>query len=133
MPDGKHAYVNSENDGAVMLLDTVKNETMQPIQLGEAGEVKPMGLALSPDASKLYVTTGRGHKVFVVDTATNKPTGSFEVGQRPWGLALSPDGKTLFTANGPSNDISVVDLATQTVTKKIKATGGPWGVLVVGK
>jgi YVTN family beta-propeller protein len=69
----------------------------------------------------------------VVDTATNQPTGSFEVGQRPWGLALSPDGKTLFTANGPSNDVSVVDLATQTVTKKIKTTGGPWGVLVVGK
>lgn len=133
MPDGKHAYVNTENDGAVVWLDTVKNEKIRPIELGTPGEIKPMGLALSLDASKLYVTTGRGHKVFVVDTATNQPTGSFEVGQRPWGLALSPDGKTLFTANGPSNDVSVVDLATQTVVKKIKATGGPWGVLVLAK
>jgi YVTN family beta-propeller protein len=70
--------------------------------------------------------------VFVVDTATNTATGSFEVGQRPWGMAFSPDAKLLFTANGPSNDVSVVDLATQTVTKKIKTTGGPWGVLVLG-
>jgi YVTN family beta-propeller protein len=133
MPDGKHAYVNTENDGAIVFLDTVKNEKISPIPLGTPGEIKPMGLALSLDASKLYVTSGRGHKVFVVDTATNQPTGSFEVGQRPWGIALSPDGKTLFTANGPSNDVSVVDLATQTVTKKVKTTGGPWGVLVVEK
>ena len=134
MPDGKHAYVNTENDGAIVYLDTgQKRKDAEPIELGTPGEIKPMGLAFSLDASKLYVTSGRGHKVFVVDTATNQPTGSFEVGQRPWGLALSPDGKTLFTANGPSNDVSVVDLATQTVTKKIKTTGGPWGVLVLGK
>jgi len=133
MPFGKRAYVNAENDGAIYLLDTEKNEMIQPIPLGTAGEIKPMGLALSLDASKLYVTTGRGHKVFVVDTGANKAVSSFEVGQRPWGLALSPDGKTLYTANGPSNDVSVVDLATQTVTKKIKTTGGPWGVLVLGR
>jgi YVTN family beta-propeller protein len=131
MPSGKRAYVNAENDGAIYLLDTEKNEMMQKIDLGTPGEIKPMGLALSLDAAKLYVTTGRGKKVFVVDTATNQPTSSFEVGQRPWGLALSPDGKTLFTANGPSNDVSVVDLATQTVAKKIKCSGGPWGVLVL--
>lgn len=131
MPNGKRAYVNAENDGAIFLLDTEKNEMLQKIELGTPGEVKPMGLAFSLDFAKLYVTTGRAHKVFVVDTGTNQATGSFEVGQRPWGLGLSPDGKTLFTANGPSNDVSVVDLGTQTVTKKIKTSGGPWGVLVL--
>jgi len=90
-----------------------------------------MSVLLSPDATKLYVSTGRGHKVFVIDTAKNQVTSSFEVGERPWGIALSPDGKTLYTANGPTNDVSVVDLATQTVTKKIKVSGGPWGVIVV--
>jgi YVTN family beta-propeller protein len=77
------------------------------------------------------VSTGRGKKVFIVDTATDKVTGSFEVGQRPWGIALSPDGKFLYSANGPSNDVSVVDLATNTVIKQIKAGESPWGVLVV--
>jgi YVTN family beta-propeller protein len=132
LPDGQHAYVNAENDGGIVLFDPVHYKQIQPIKLGTPGEIKPMFLLLSPDASKLYVSTGRGHKVFVVDTATNAPTGSFEVGQRPWGLAFSPDAKQLFTANGPSNDVSVVDLATQTVTKKIKTTGGPWGVVVLG-
>jgi YVTN family beta-propeller protein len=133
LPNGKHAYVNAENDGSVVLLDAVKNEKLQPISLGTPGEIKPMGLALSPDASKLYVSTGRGKKVFVIDTATNLSIASFEVGQRPWGIAVSPDGKTLFTANGPSKDVSVIDLATQTVTKKIAVTGSPWGIQVIGR
>jgi YVTN family beta-propeller protein len=130
-PDGQHAYVNAENDGAIVLFDPVNYKAIQPIKLGTPGEIKPMFLLLSPDASKLYVSTGRGHKVFIVDTTTNAPTGSFEVGQRPWGMAFSPDAKLLFTANGPSNDVSVVDLATQTVTKKVKTTGGPWGIVVL--
>jgi YVTN family beta-propeller protein len=92
-----------------------------------------MGLALSPDAKHLYASTGRGKKVFVVDTTTNQATGSFEVGSRPWGIAVSPDGKTLLTANGPSNDVSVIDVATQTVIKKVKLTGSPWGVLVLNR
>jgi YVTN family beta-propeller protein len=133
MPDGARGYVNAENDGSVMAFDALKMEPIQTIQLGQAGAIKPMAVLLSPDASKLYVSTGRGQKVFVVDTATNQPVASFETGQRPWGIALSPDAKTLFTANGPSNDVSVVDLATQKVTNKIKCTGGPWGVAVVAR
>ena len=73
-----------------------------------------MSVILSADATKAYVSTGRGKRVFVIDTATNMVTASFEVGDRPWGIALSPDGKMLYTANGPSNDVSVVDLASQT-------------------
>ncbi|HVW09493.1 MAG TPA: beta-propeller fold lactonase family protein [Bryobacteraceae bacterium] len=130
-PDGRHAWVNAENDGSIGYLDTVKNVMIEPIALGKPGEIKPMGMALAPDASKLYVSTGRGKMVFVIDTATNKPLTSFEVGQRPWGIALSADGKTLYSANGPSNDISVVDLSTNTVLRKVPAGQGPWGVIVL--
>ncbi|MFN7929636.1 MAG: beta-propeller fold lactonase family protein [Blastocatellia bacterium] len=133
LPDGSRGYVNAENDGTVVIFDPVKNEKLSEIQLGTAGEIKPMGLTLSPDAKKLYVTTGRGKKVFVVDVATNKVETSFEVGQRPWGLALTPDGKTLITANGPSNDVSIVDVTKQEVAKKVKLTGSPWGVLILNR
>jgi len=131
MPDGAHAYVNAENDGTVVRIDSVKHVAMEPISLGKPGVIKPMSVLVSADGAKLYVSTGRGHQVFIIDTATDKVTASFEVGQRPWGIALSPDGKTLYTANGPSNDVSVVDLSTNTVTKKITTTGGPWGVITL--
>jgi YVTN family beta-propeller protein len=90
-----------------------------------------MAVLLSPDAKTLYVSSGRGKKVFILDAANRKVESSIEVGQRPWGIALSPDGKTLFSANGPSNDLSVVDLATRTVSRKVKLTGSPWGVVAL--
>jgi YVTN family beta-propeller protein len=131
MPDGAHAYVNAENDGAIGYLDTIKNVLIKPIPLGKPGEIKPMGMAMSSDATKLYVSTGRGKMVFVIETATNTPTTSFEVGQRPWGIALSADGKTLYSANGPSNDVSVVDLSNNTVARRVPVSAGPWGVVVL--
>src|SRR5215467_11457572 len=131
LPDGSKAYVNAENDGGIVLDDAVKQQMIKAIPLGKPGVIKPMAVLLSPDAGKLYVSTGRGHQVFTLDTATNQIAGSVEVGPRPWGIALSPDGKTLYSANGPSNDISVVDLATNTVVKKINAGSSPWGVLVL--
>lgn len=130
-PDGKRVWVNAENDGTVVLVDVEKNAIIETILLGEPGVVKPMAVLLSKDATKLYVSTGRGKKLFVLDTATRKVETSFEVGQRPWGIALSPDGKTLYSANGPSNDLSVVDLVSKTVTKKVKLTGSPWGAIVL--
>jgi len=130
-PDGSRAYINAENDGTVVLVDARKYKMIKTISLGKPGIIKPMNVLLSQDSTKLYVSTGRGHQVFTLDTATNTVLGSVEVGARPWGIALSLDGKNLYTANGPSNDVSVVDLATNTVTKKVKAGKGPWGLLVL--
>jgi YVTN family beta-propeller protein len=113
------------------MVDTKSHKIVKTIQLGQAGLVKPMAVLLSPDAKRLYVSTGRGRTVFTIDTATNKVLGSVEVGKRPWGIALSPDGTKLYSANGPSNDVSEVDLATNTVTRKFKAGEGPWGIVVL--
>ncbi len=133
MPDGSKAYINAENDGGVVLVDAIKHTMLKAVPIGKPGAIKPMGLLLSADASRLYVSTGRGQQVFTVDTATNAVVGSVTVGKRPWGIALSPDGKTLYSANGPSNDVSAVDLATNTVTKRVKAGSGPWGVVVLAR
>jgi YVTN family beta-propeller protein len=76
----------------------------------------------------VYVTTGRGRTVVTIDTRTDTPVASVEVGARPWGIAISADGGTLYTANGPSNDVSIVDVARQAVTGRVKVGDGPWGV-----
>ena len=93
--------------------------------------VRPMGIAVAPDGKKIYVTTGRGRNVVVIDTSSYEVVGSVEVGIRPWGIAITPDGKTLYTANGPSNDVSVVDVATQKVVAKIPVGERPWGVAIL--
>jgi len=131
VPDGSRAYVTNENDATLSEIDTAKLEVSKTIPLGEG--LKPMGQAMSRDGSRLYVSTGRGKKVVILEPATDSIAATFEVGDRPWGIGLSPDEKLLFTANGPSNDVSVVDLATRTVTKRIKVGDRPWGVLVLGQ
>jgi YVTN family beta-propeller protein len=131
MPDGKRAYVNAENDGTVVEFDPIHHKMLKAISLGKPGIIKPMAVLLSPDASKLYVSTGRGGKVFTVNTADDTVAGSVTVGKRPWGIALSPDAKTLYSANGPSNDVSVVDLSRNLVTATVPAGSGPWGVVVL--
>ena len=130
LPDGSRAYVTAENDGFVTVVDAIRHEPLRNVPLSGPG-VKPMGIVVSADGSRAYVSTGRGKKVFVIDTSTDRAIASFEAGERPWGLAVSPDGKTLYTANGPSNDVSVVDLPTQRVIKKIKVGRGPWGLITL--
>jgi YVTN family beta-propeller protein len=131
LPNGTRAYVTNENDGGVTLVDAVKHQLIRQIPLGEPGKVKPMHVTMSADGATAFVSSGRGKKVFAIDTATNTIKGSVEVGDRPWGIALSPDQKTLFAADGPSGNLVVVDLATMSVGKKIKTGDGPWGVAVV--
>lgn len=129
LPDATKAFVTNENDASISILDGNKHKFLRTITL-EKG-MKPMGLAITKDGGRLYVSTGRGKKVVVIDTKTEKVLSSFEVGVRPWGIALSPDEKLLFTANGPSNDVSVVDLATEKILRRIPTGERPWGIVVI--
>ena len=95
------------------VVDSIRHEAISTIHLGEPGMIKPMAIILSPDAKKAYVSTGRGQKVFVIDTVKNEVLTSFQVGQRPWGLALSPDGQTLFAIS--PQQLYVVSPATMTI------------------
>jgi YVTN family beta-propeller protein len=79
----------------------------------------------------VYVTTGRGGHVDVLDAASLEVIASIAVGARPWGIGLSPDGGHLYTANGPSNDVSVIDTVSLSVIATIKAGEKPWGLIVV--
>jgi YVTN family beta-propeller protein len=128
-PDSARIVIACESDGNILVLDAASLETVQTIKLGK--QYKPMGMALTKDASTLYVTTGRAKTMFALDLTAGKIRWSFPLtGERSWGVALSPDEKLLFTANGPSNDVSVVDISARTVVKNIKAGTLPWGVIV---
>ena len=131
-PDSSRAYVSGENDASVSVVDTSSHTVIQTIRL--TGEnVRPMGVAVSPDGRRIFVTTGRGRTVVGIDAGTYEPIGSVEVGVRPWGIAINPDGSRLYTANGPSNDVSVVDTRTLRVLRRISVGQSPWGVAIVAR
>jgi YVTN family beta-propeller protein len=130
LPDGSRAYVSAENDGSVYIIDNVKRALLRKLPLSGTG-MKPMGVDASPDGKFVFVTTGRGRTLVILDAATGKEVGSVDVGDRPWGLAVAPDGRTVFTANGPSNDVSFVDVERRAVTARVPTGDRPWGVAVV--
>ncbi|MBM0106122.1 beta-propeller fold lactonase family protein [Steroidobacter sp. S1-65] len=132
-PDGSVAYVSGELDASLYRMAVPAGEPVQRVlQLREAA--KPMAVVLDDARKRLYLSTGRGGTVAVVDTKqapkTYRLIKEIEVGARPWGIALTVDGRFLYTANGPSNDVTVVDTTALSVVKRIPVGKTPWGVVI---
>lgn len=76
-------------------------------ELFESPQANP--LALSPDASRLYVANTTSNTVEVYDTATRARLAVVRVGLDPVAVAVRPDGKELWVANHVSDSVSVID------------------------
>ncbi|HEY0139773.1 MAG TPA: cytochrome D1 domain-containing protein [Thermoanaerobaculia bacterium] len=130
--DAKRAWATAELGGTVMLVDAQKHRVIRRIKLRPND--KPVGLALSPDERRLYVATGRGNSVAVIDTATMKVLATIPTeGERVWGIAATSDGKKVYAANSITNTIAVIDTATNRVTRLIAAGDGPWALTRSGR
>lgn len=107
----------------------------------------PWGVAISPDKSKLFLTTAGAQSVTVIDLprllktvrARRQPfvndlsasaeyiSSRIPVGHNPRGMALSPDSTRLYVANRLDDSISVIDTAAERVVSTIDL-GGPKNV-----
>ncbi len=104
----------------------------------------PFGVAITPDKSKLFVSSAGSNIVTVIDlgklvayagsqqkpfandlsASANYVMSRIPVGNNPRGLIVSPDGKAVYVANRMDDSISVIDVATNTATRTIDL-GGP--------
>jgi YVTN family beta-propeller protein len=129
-PDSRVAYVSGEFDASLYRITLQGDEpAARVLQLRK--EARPMAMVLDAKRERLYLSTGRGGTVAVINLA-HEPQLLTEVtvGTRPWGIALSADGKNLYTANGPSNDVSIVDTAALRTIKTIPVGRSPWGIVL---
>jgi len=84
---------------------------------------KPIGVALSGDGLKAYVTLAGEHTVAVINTQTGVINAQrIAVGTAPMGIAITPDGTRIAVANSESDNVSVINPATDTIV------GTPIGV-----
>jgi YVTN family beta-propeller protein len=104
----------------------------------------PWGVAITPDKSKIFLTTAGSESVTVIDVghllktiqSRRKPfandlsasadyvSARIPVGHNPRGVTLSPDGKRIYVANRLDDSISVIDTNTEKVESTIDL-GGP--------
>ena len=127
--DGRWAYVTSEIGGQVSKLDVAANKLVQAVPVA-VPNAKPKGVLLSHDQHTLYVSTGGGNAIAVVDADTLATKTVIPVGKRVWGLALSRDGTRLYACNGLDGTVSVIDTTTHQVSATIQVGPRPWGVVI---
>lgn len=129
-PDSSVAYITGELDASLYRIGLQGEQPATRI-LQFRKEARPMAMALDAKRERLYMSTGRGGTVAVIDlTGTPRLVAEVPVGTRPWGIALSADGKRLYSANGPSDDVSIVDTTALSAIKKIPVGRSPWGVVL---
>ena len=84
------------------------------------------GVALAPEFSRGFATSGKSGTVIVFDLKTLKAIGEpVAVGKKPDAIIYEPSTKHVFAFNGESEDATVIDAATAKVVATIPLGGGP--------
>lgn len=132
-PDGKHVYVanacgtsascSGALQGTVSVIDAATNTVAATITVGQY----PVGVAVSLDSGRVYVSNNGSSTVSVIDAATDTVIATVPIAACPDGLTVSPDGRRVFVATGSSptslyfcgagiGTLSTIDTATDTAT-----------------
>jgi YVTN family beta-propeller protein len=138
--DGSRAYVASQRDGTVYVLDTTDPGNI--LLVDEIPNLShPSALLLNRAQTLLYIANAGSDTVSVVDVADDEVQVEATVLLRtlnvvnvpvvsPSGLALSPDEKTLYASLGDFNAVGVIDTQTYQLSGYIPVRWYPTAVAV---
>jgi YVTN family beta-propeller protein len=121
----------------------VKGVTELPLDELDRYFAMPFGVAITPDNSKLYVSTAGSDSITVISipklagfagrapkgaandlsASANYVSARIAVGANPRGLLLSPDGRHLYVANRMDDSIGVIDTRTDELVSTIDLGG----------
>lgn len=117
------AYVSSEKDDALTLIDTQTLAVKGTIATCKRGR----HIQRLPDG-KLMVACTDSNAADVIDPATGKSVRRVPLGDEPEAFDISPDGKTIYVSNEDEAEASFVDAASGKVLQSIKVGQEPEGV-----
>ncbi|WP_330305628.1 MULTISPECIES: bifunctional YncE family protein/alkaline phosphatase family protein [unclassified Streptomyces] len=117
-PDGKRAYVSGGGreiihtydvaDGRLTEKGSIKLPTKNPD--GQAVNMYPAGIAVTPDGKRLVVADRLADAVTVVDVGDGSMA-TTAVGHDPYAVVLADGGNTAYVTNQGGNTVSVVDVS----------------------
>jgi len=121
-----YAYIPSANTAAVSVIDLVANKTIATVPVG----LGPMGVAVSPDGTKVYVTNQQSGSVSVINTATNITVATVKMAfaSNPTSVVVSADGSKVYVTDLILNAVLVINAATNTLLKTIAVGTYPFGI-----
>jgi YVTN family beta-propeller protein len=137
-------------DSLTLFGDDIAGTVQIPIDELERYYALPWGVVITPDKSKIFLTTAGSQSVTVIDVprllktvrtrrqsfandlsaSADYVTARIAVGHNPRGVALSPDGRRLYVANRLDDTLSVIDTKAEKVISTIDL-GGPKSIDVL--
>ena len=132
--DGRTLWTanHSTNNVSVIDLGAPTPSVVKTIAVG----TQPLGMALTPDGTRLYVANGASCTISVINTITETvtgapialPAGACSASPQgylgdPGRLVMSPDGATLYAASVDKQVVTPVSAATNTAGTPISFTG----------
>lgn len=70
----------------------------------------PLGIAVSPSGTDVYVTDYEHNLVMVIDLATRRVVRAIPVGAGPSAIAVTPDGARAYVVDATSGEVTPIDL-----------------------
>jgi gliding motility-associated-like protein len=108
------AYIGDESDSTITVVNIANQQIITTLKLPGA----PDNIAVSPDGSKVYVTSGTYNPkafgmVIVISTFTNQVVANIPLTtNNPGGIVVSADGSKLYISDDISNLITTVNART---------------------
>ena len=134
-PDGKELWVTNELDASVSIVNTADHTVAATLKFqvkgARAEDITPVGIAMTRDGKRAFVSLGKANHVAFIDVAARKVTDLVLVGKRAWNVTLDKAEARLYVVNGLSDDVTVVDVAGAKAIKSIPVGRVPYGLVVV--
>jgi YVTN family beta-propeller protein len=118
-------YVTNQDSNSVSVIDTSDNSVLTTI-----GLPRPLGVAITPDGSRVYVAGYWSNSFSVIDTSSNTVVATVSVGSLPYGVAITPDGSRVYLTDFWSDSVSVIDTSSNTVVATVAVGSSPDGVAI---
>jgi YVTN family beta-propeller protein len=90
----------------------------------------PIGVAVNPSTSKVYVVNEYSNTVSVIDTNTDTVKSTISLGNFPYGIDINPLNNRIYVTNRGSNTVSVLDGSVDTKLHDVNVGKSPVGIAV---
>ena len=113
-----YAYIPNAQSNDVTVIDVDNNKVVTVIPVGKG----PLGVAVSPDGTRVYIANQSSDNISVINTVTNKVVSLIPLpsGSLPSGIVVSPDGRLVYVANYGKQSISIINTATNEIVHSIQ-------------
>jgi len=120
--EGNTLYVAEFTAKQVAVFDIAESKVTKVFSLPD----HPSGLVLSPDGTRLYVTSAEPEgRIHVVSLQNGLISHSLPTGHTPQAPVVSPDGRILYVCNRFNNNVSAIDLKARKELAKIPVKREP--------